>query len=118
MGPCYHVQERCRLRALVWLAVGEPLRQRERKVECTARAECTFGPKLTVVSVDDAFCDEEAESASASARRFGMPEAVEDMGQVVGRDPAPSVRDRKARNRVSAFYTNTDRAAFLRKLNR
>src|SRR5215210_8405688 len=77
---------------------GEPTqgklgRARQGEIEGAARAHLALDPDHAAVGFDDAFRDRQTESDPAPIRGHGLPEAPENVRQLVGRDSRSVVGD-------------------------
>src|SRR5215218_2186139 len=83
---------------------------REKEGERRACARRALGPYLAAVELGDLAGDGQPQARAAlGAGGIGPVEALEDVGQLVLRDPNPRIRDRQ--RHAAVFFPHTDRDA-------
>src|SRR5690606_33282866 len=85
--------------------------------EPRAAALLALDPDAAAVRLDDALGDGEAEADAAAARVAGLPEAVEEVRELIGRDAGPGVADLEAHLVAIAFDVDAHAPAFGRELD-
>src|SRR5690606_22789187 len=74
------------------LFLDHTLYRGEREGEHRATAQLALHPDPSTMRLDDAFGDRQAQAGSGPARVRCLPETVEEVPDLVGRDPRPRVR--------------------------
>src|SRR6202035_2992265 len=109
---CWRFLREWRADALVRLG------HREREVESRSLPRLAPHPDPTAVCFDDTFGDWQSESGAHALGAFGLPVRIEDVAEVLLRNPGPGVAHREQHSRVLCLGAEADRAAAWRELHR
>src|SRR5690348_11025872 len=98
-------------------AVGRPA-QRDREHDGGSLALARLDPDAAAVGFDDATHDGESEAGAAAVVGAALPEAIEYVGKLVGRDPASRIAHRETDRAIDLIGAQPDAATLRRELQR